>query len=533
MLGNIRNGIRTSMHTLVCTGLLIGSLMYSASAMAAVGGTPAYRVQSVPFQWIDATTGTRQSTGTVIPIGFDFHYYGATYNTLAIGMGFLTMGTYEPSFGAQTTPVMPYMDGALAGFAPGGGVYTTLDGNAPNRRFTVSWIDASFVQISNICDDVCPTYYFGKASFQVTMYEGSNDIVFRYLDVIASDEASPGYDNHDNGANARVGVAKTGLNEGTLYSVGQPLIANRSALHFFVGAQANLSPIADAGTDLTLNQRDTGTLNGSGSSDTGGTIVKYLWEQDFNAYQPAGPIVSITNADAAIASVTAPLVPYDKTFVLKLTATDNQGAYSVDRMNLLVRNIDINQPPIANAGTDQTVNEGDRVRLVGTGTDPEGYVVTYKWTQIAGPTVRFISPPGDTESYANFDTPAVAADTVLTFQLTVTDLRGATGSDTVNIKILAAPNKPPLAVAPSFSVKQKTNASLDGSKSYDPDGNVVSYQWRQVAGKAVTLKNATSAIAAFTAPSTNTNLPLTFELTVTDNNGATGTSQVVVVVTRR
>jgi hypothetical protein len=44
-----------------------------------------------------------------------------------------------------------------------------------------------------------------------------------------------------------------------------------------------------------------------------------------------------------------------------------------------------NQAPTANAGTDQTVNEGDNVKLDGSGSsDPDGTIASYSWTQTAG-----------------------------------------------------------------------------------------------------------------------------------------------------
>ena len=435
------------------------------------------------------------------------------------------MGSFDPNARfSQVTAISPHLDVALYAYPlsePGRGVYTKLEGSAPNRQFTVSWIDASFVEYFPCQGDYCPTALFGRVSFQATLYEGSNDIVFRYLDLIASDEAGAGYANHDNRITARVSVGNTGSTEGTLYS---PSLLSGSALRFFLGSPVNLSPIADAGPDIIVNQRETGTLNGSGSSDAGGAIVSYLWQSDS---------IPITNPDAAAATFTAPLVPIDTMRTATLAVTDNLGAYSVDTVNITIRNVDVNRLPVADAGADQTVNEGDRARLIGTGTDPEDYVVTYKWTQIAGPAVRFISPPGDTSTYANFDTPAVPADTVLTFQLAATDLRGGTGSDTVNVTIRNAPNKAPIANAGADStVKQKTKVTLNGAGSTDSDGSVVSYRWNQVAGKAVALSNAGSALATFTAPSTNTTIPLTFELSVTDNNGAVATDRIVTIVTR-
>ena len=205
VLMNMRASLQTIKHIVLCTGLIIGILGYVPTAMAAVGGTPAYQVEPVSFQWIDASTGTKQTTATSIPIGFNFQYYGVTYNSLAVeGRGFLTMGPYDPSYKAYA-PIMPYFDGWLEGFATGGGIFTKLEGSAPNRKFTVSWIDTSLWNLGSCDDSDCSFIYYGKMSFQVTLHEGSNDIVYRYLDVIASDEASAGYTNHDNGVTATVG----------------------------------------------------------------------------------------------------------------------------------------------------------------------------------------------------------------------------------------------------------------------------------------------------------------------------------------
>lgn len=92
-------------------------------------------------------------------------------------------------------------------------------------------------------------------------------------------------------------------------------------------------------------------------------------------------------------------------------------------------------------------------------------------------------------------------------------------------------NQPPTANAgPDRSVTQGTAVTLQGSGT-DPDGTISAYQWVQTAGPAVTLNGANSATASFTAPQVSANTALTFRLTVTDNQGATGADEVTITVT--
>ena len=61
--------------------------------------------------------------------------------------------------------------------------------------------------------------------------------------------------------------------------------------------------------------------------------------------------------------------------------------------------------------------------------------------------------------------------------------------------------------------------TLDGSKSYDPDGYIVEWAWKQIAGPATNIANPKAVI---TTTSVSKKGNYSFELTVTDNDGATG-----------
>jgi len=68
--------------------------------------------------------------------------------------------------------------------------------------------------------------------------------------------------------------------------------------------------------------------------------------------------------------------------------------------------------------------------------------------------------------------------------------------------------------------------TLNGSTSADPDGTIESYQWSQTAGSIMALSSTSEAEVSFTAPSSEDSL--SFTLTVTDNDGATGSATVYV-----
>jgi len=68
--------------------------------------------------------------------------------------------------------------------------------------------------------------------------------------------------------------------------------------------------------------------------------------------------------------------------------------------------------------------------------------------------------------------------------------------------------------------------TLNGSGSYDADGTIASYEWTQSAGSTVGLSSTTLPEVTFTAPSSEDSL--SFTLTVTDDDGATGIATVFV-----
>jgi hypothetical protein len=87
-----------------------------------------------------------------------------------------------------------------------------------------------------------------------------------------------------------------------------------------------------------------------------------------------------------------------------------------------------------------------------------------------------------------------------------------------------AGNDPPVANAgPSLSGVAAGTVQLDGSASYDPDGDPITFQWTQTAGPQVTLTGATTSKPTFTAATGQT---YNFLLTVKDDHGGQGQASV-------
>ena len=189
------------------------------------------------------------------------------------------------------------------------------------------------------------------------------------------------------------------------------------------------------------------------------------------------------------------------------------------------------QPPVADAGVDQTVDEGVQVTLDGSNSnDPDDDIASYAWEQTAGPDVTLSdsSIPKPT-----FTSPNVGPDGVaLTFKLTVTDESSLSDSDTVTVNVTWV-NIPPTADAgPDQNVSEGEQVSLDGSGSEDMDDGIASYAWTQTAGPDVTLSDASAVQPTFTSPDVGPDgATLTFKLTVQDEGGLQSSDSVNINVT--
>ncbi len=143
--------------------------------------------------------------------------------------------------------------------------------------------------------------------------------------------------------------------------------------------------------------------------------------------------------------------------------------------------------PTANAGPDQHVDKPELITLDGSGSyfyDPCGSTYFY-WTQVEGDTVTLsdrsaMNPTFIPESFGEY-----------VFELEVDD--GTFDSEPDQVRIVIS-NRPPVADAgPDQSMSAiPVLITLDGSASYDPGDDAMTYRWEQTSGPAVELSDANS-----------------------------------------
>ncbi len=192
----------------------------------------------------------------------------------------------------------------------------------------------------------------------------------------------------------------------------------------------------------------------------------------------------------------------------------------------------VSAPPVADAGPNQTVNEGVVVTLDGSNSsDPDNGLDSFLWRQTGGVAVTLSNAA---LAQPTFTTPNVGpTGSSLTFELTVADVGGlqATAGTIVNVTWI---NEAPTADAgPDQNAGEGILLVLDGTNSNDPDDGIASYLWAQTAGEPVTLSDPTASRPSFTTPIPGQSgaASLTFRLTVADAGGLQSSDTTVVNVT--
>ncbi|CAM2005949.1 OmpA family protein [Acanthopleuribacter pedis] len=340
----------------------------------------------------------------------------------------------------------------------------------------------------------------------------------------------------------------------------------------------NTAPIAEAGASRTEVPAGTVVLDGSQSYDPEADALTYQW------VQTSGPSVEIQNAESARAQFTGVA---GETYAFQLTVRDNFGGSSSDLVRIQMEAAPIPVPTVSFfRATPDTIDLGgisnlswnvtdaDSVEISGIGVVDDSGVLflspeattTYTLTatnvtgsvtaevtvtvrQLPTPTIGFFTATPDdikqgefttlswstqnaeTVTISNLGQVAATATVILTPEATVTYTLTATnsaGSATAEVTVnVGPPNQPPIAAAGADqSFFGQRVVTLDGSRSFDPDGDALTYQWTQLSGLPVELTGGDTATPTFTA----TRGSYEFRLIVRDTSGSLATDDVRITV---
>ena len=524
-----------------------------------------YRHESIPFSWIDASPGQAHAladNGSVtLPIGFDFEFYGIARSSITISAnGFLSFdaagvpgpeNTAIPNPALPNTLIAPFWDDF--NLAAGGAVYSLLQGVAPNRRFTVSWVGVSRTDAPS------------AASFQATLHEGSSDIEFHYQDT------DLGHTNYNKGRQASVGVEDDDGLDGTPYAVNQAIVESGSARRFYpvpggreITYRVNVELTALRGTagSLTMDFIDGDGANNNQvkvleyASDGSMTLSPLLTGDASGSFTPGPGRIGDGQFFNEISQATV----YGSTlsFLLKVS-TEGSFASTPDAYSLFL--LDVNGMPYA---TDDPSGANALAAIDVTDTQPAPLtfgsqyasvtiqVVGAPVANVGGPYTGFKNEPISFDGSASYDPedmpinyawdfgdgntgtgaqPSHAYSAAGTYDVTLVVDDGELHSTVSRTTVTVAPNHLPVANAGAdqhvYGVKSVT---LNGSGSSDQDGTITSNNWVQTAGTAVTLGSANSAIASFISPTVTSATTLNFRLTVTDDYGDSASDTVDIVV---
>ena len=212
------------------------------------------------------------------------------------------------------------------------------------------------------------------------------------------------------------------------------------------------SPIADAGPDQVVDQHENMTFNGTNSHDNVG-ISKYKW-----AFTNDGKTIILYGPTPSFMFHTV------GKYLVKLVVYDGEENNAEDYMNVTVRDI---TPPIANAGSDITIYQEDRVYFKGLESSDNVGVINWTWrfeynnaiVTLYGPTPKF-----------RFD---IVGEFLVT--LNVTDSAGNWALDNITVFVKDITNPIPNAGF-NITVFQNETVVFNGTFSRDNVG-IINWTW--------------------------------------------------------
>lgn len=192
------------------------------------------------------------------------------------------------------------------------------------------------------------------------------------------------------------------------------------------------------------------------------------------------------------------------------------------------KNLPANTNPVARAGADRVITLPLSTITLngGASTDADGTIARATWRMITSPGGGWLQSPNSITCNANN-----LSQGVYRFELTVVDNRAGWSIDTIMVTVNpTSANLPPVPRANNDTVVANPTVALDATASYDIDGYISNYSWRQVSGPGsinVSCANCPNPVIS----NMINNGTYAVELEVVDNLGATTKDTVLITET--
>lgn len=275
----------------------------------------------------------------------------------------------------------------------------------------------------------------------------------------------------------------------------------------------NALPHAHAGADQSVSEGETVLLNGSASSD---------WEQhplQFRWHQLTGVTIVLSDSQAAQPSFIAPRPQNGAfNFLFELVVNDGRNVSKPDTAGVL-----INALPVANAGADQFVTEGDSVALDASAShDLEGHGLAYRWRQLRGVAIALADSQA---AQPRFLAPRPNGEAHFAFELVVHDGIIASRADTVNVHINTKPQIVSGVATAQDTVGDDTTPAFTVSV-IDADNDSLILNWNTTLGTII----GSGTVVTFKPPIVTSPTPALITLELNDGHGGIARDTLALVV---
>jgi len=464
-----------------------------------------YSCQAAAYSFIDANTVlplTGDDSSLAVTLPFSFTFYGQAYNTMWVGTnGFVNFNGFDSTFSNSGIPssftpnaaIYPMWDDLFIDGTTGS-IRTEVVGTAPNRRFVIEWRTVTFFAQS-----------VPLIRFEIVLSE-NGQILLQY--------ATVGSDGRAQGNSATIGIENSPGTVALQYAFNQAVLSDGQAIAFIPpsGPPGNTAPVVSAGADQAITLPAAASLVGTATDDgqpnpPGALTTTWSAVSGPGTVTFGNPAALATGATFSVAG----------TYFLRLTASDGSLSANDDVVVIVNPAPPVNQPPVVNAGPDQTITLPAAASLSGTVTDDNlpnpPAIVTTTWSVVAGVgTVTFANAANRTT------TATFSAAGTYTLRLTASDSALSASDDIVVIVNPPVNQAPTVNAGPDQTITLPATASLSGTANDDglpaPPATLTT-TWSVVTGVGtVTFANPANRVTTATFSAAGT---YTLRLTASDS----------------